>query len=142
MAVASNPDQIREQWRARLTDLIGQIQNWASDLGWTTRQIDVSVDDSELGRYSLPALLIQEGGIRILVEPVTHSAPGADGVVDLYLMPGYDDIASLYSIEGDWKLHYMFPGTSAVATIRDAESKSLTCDSLREVLDEMKKNAV
>ena len=36
----------------------------------------------------------------ILLEPV---APGTEGVVDLYLMPGYDDIASLYHYSNRWK---------------------------------------
>jgi hypothetical protein len=57
-------------------------------------------------------------------------------------MPAYDDIASLYFYEADWHVHYMFPGTPTVATIRDSEARPLTMDSLREVLEEMKKHAV
>ncbi len=44
-----------------------------------------------------PALLMQEGpSAGLILEPIARSAPGADGVVDLYLLPAYDDIASLY----------------------------------------------
>jgi len=102
----------------------------------------VSLDDSELGSYKAPALLMQEGSVRVLLEPIARSAPGANGVVDLYLMPAYDDIASLYLGSDGWRLHYMFPGTPSTATIRDADSKPLAKETLAEVLCEMKKNAV
>ena len=72
------------------------VQTWADALGWSTRQIEVTLTDSQIGKYKAPALLLQEDAIRILLEPIGRSAPGAEGVVDLYLMPAYDDIASLY----------------------------------------------
>lgn len=101
----------------------------------------MTLNDSRLGKYKAPALLLQEDAIRVLLEPIARFAPGANGVVDLYLMPAYDDIASLYLSDSGWKLHYMFPETPTVATIRDTASKTLTKDSLREVLEEMKRNA-
>ncbi len=58
----------------------------------------------------------------MLLDPVARFTPSAVGVVDLYLMPAYDDIASLYLVVGEWRLHYMFAGTPTVATIRLAES--------------------
>lgn len=142
MSTAPHLDLLQGEWLQRLSDLIRTIQGWANELGWSTRQIEVTLNDSQLGKYRAPALLIQEDATRILVEPIARSAPGAEGVVDLYLMPGYDDIASLYLCEGGWNVHYMFPGTPTVATIPDAEARPLTRDSLREVLEEMKKHAV
>ena len=56
-------------------------------------------------------------------------------------MPAYDDIASLYLVDGEWQLHYKFPGTPSVATIRQAEPCSLTKDAIGRVLDEMSINA-
>ena len=38
-------------------------------------------------------------------------APGTEGVIDLYLMPAYDDIASIYYSGDRWNLHYLFPDT-------------------------------
>jgi hypothetical protein len=75
------------------------------------------------------------------VEPIGRSAPGAEGVVDLYLMPAYDDIASLFLYDGSWNLHYMFPGDPTGATIDEAKSRSLSEETFREVLEEMIKNA-
>ena len=70
-----------------------------------------------------------------------RSAPGAEGVVDLYLMPAYDDIASLYYYGDRWNLHYMFPGTKPAATVREAEALPLSKEALEKVLAEMRQNA-
>ena len=107
MSTASSPNQLRDEWLERLSDLVGRIQGWAEQLGWSTRQIEITLSDSELGKYQAPALLMQEEAIRILLEPIARTAPGAEGVVDLYLMPGYDDIASFYFSEGDWDVHHI-----------------------------------
>lgn len=82
-----DPDRIRDEWLQRLSELVRTIESWAQELGWATRQIQVTLSDSQIGNYKAPALLIQEDTIRILLEPIARSAPGADGVVDLYLMP-------------------------------------------------------
>ena len=42
------------------------------------------------------------------MEPVARSSPGIEGLVDLYLLPAYDDIASLYHYSGKWHVHYYF----------------------------------
>lgn len=134
-------ERFRDAWLARLGGLIDSVENWVRDAGWSTRRIEKLMHDSEIGKFPAPALLLQEGTTRVLLEPVARSAPGAEGVVDLYLMPAYDDIASLYFCDGRWQLHYMFPGTPAVATIGDTDSKTLSKETLFGVLDEMRKNA-
>ena len=62
-------------------------------------------------------------------------------MVDLYLMPAYDDIASLYYYQDRWNLHYMFHGTKPVATVRDAAATVFSKESLEKVLTEMRQNA-
>ena len=134
-------DALRDDWLKRLSGLIEQIRDWVVESGWSTRTIEKGMQDLEIGAYTAPALLMQQDTYRVLLEPITRAAPGADGVVDLYLLPAYDDIASLYHCDGEWRLHYMFPGTPTVATIRDAAAVPLSKEALRDVLDEMKKNA-
>jgi len=113
------------------------VKSWAEELDWSTRQISKKMKDFRLGSYEAPALLMQKETTRVLLDPVARFAPGADGVVDLYLMPAYDDIASLYFVDGEWCLHYMFSGTPTVATIRQAQSFPLSKDAIGRVLDEM-----
>jgi hypothetical protein len=132
-----DPEVLREEWLSRLADLTSMVKGWAEELDWSTRQIVKKMKDSRLGLYEAPALLMQKETIRVLLDPVTRFAAGADGVVDLYLMPAYDDIASLYFVNGEWRLHYMFSDSPTVATIWQAESCPLSRDAIARVLSEM-----
>ncbi len=133
--------KLHEDWLTRVTTLVQDLENWAGKLGWSTRRIDKELDDAQIGKHNVPALLIQDGPVRVFVEPIARSAPGAEGVVDLYLMPAYDDIASLYFVDGKWQVHYMHPESRTVATIRDAESKPLSKETFQQVLEAMSANA-
>ncbi len=133
--------RMQDEWLARLTDLVDTVKQWAEELGWSTRRIETRLQDSQIGSYQAPALLLQMETSKALLEPIARSAPGAEGVVDLYLMPAYDDMASLYFCDGAWQLHYMFPGTPSVGTIRAADFQPFSKETLRKVLDEMRMNA-
>jgi len=136
-----NVEALRAEWLSRLSELIDQIECWAKTDDWSTRRIEKKMEDSEIGKYKAPALLLQKETARLLLEPIGRSAPGADGVVDLYLMPAYDDIATFFFYDGGWNLHYMFPGPSGVATTREEKSTSLSKETFQEVLEEIIRNA-
>lgn len=91
------PEKLRDEWLSRLCALVDMVESWARELGWASRRIEKEMKDSEIGGYLAPALLIQKETSRVLLEPIARSAPAADGIVDLYLMPAYDDVASLTS---------------------------------------------
>jgi hypothetical protein len=131
----------RHEWLERLRKLVGMVKEWADELDWATRVVDKKMEDAEIGNYKAPSLLIQKETVRLFLEPVARAAPGTEGVVDLYLMPSYDDIASLYFYNNRWNVHYVFEGATAVATIGEAEAKPLTKATLRKVFDEMKAHA-
>ncbi len=131
----------RREWVSRVSELVDLVEQWARDLGWATRRITKRLDDPYVGKHEVPALLMQEDTTRVLLEPVGRSAAGVEGVVDLYLMPAYDDIASLYYSGGAWSLHYLFTGAPSVARMRDAPAKPLSKESLQKVLAEMKQHA-
>ena len=136
-----DPALLRTEWLASLAKLTSLVKSWATELDWSTREIQERMTDSRLGTLQTPALLMQKETTRVLLDPIARFTPGADGVVDLYLMPAYDDIASLYLMNGDWRLHYIFPGDTSAATIRNAESTPLSKEALERVLDEMTANA-
>ena len=71
-----------------------------------SRRIAKTVNERRLGTYRVPVLLMEKDTVEIVLNPVARFVPGADGAVDLYVAPAYDDIASLY-FEGDhWVVHY------------------------------------
>ena len=132
-----DPQALRDEWLSRLSNLTNLVRSWAEELDWSTRQIEKKMKDSRLGSYEAPALLMQKGTTRVLLDPVARFVPGAEGLVDLYLMPAYDDVASLYYVGGDWRLHPVFPNAAAVAKIKEADSSPLSKETLGRVLDEM-----
>jgi hypothetical protein len=132
---------LARDWLRMLRSLIETVEGYAKDLSWSTKRIDKPMEDSQIGKYAAPALLMQDGTTKFLLEPITRSAPGTEGVVDLYLMPGYDDIASLYHYSKRWNLHHVYSGQKGIANVRDAEAKPLTKANLRKVLEEMKAHA-
>lgn len=134
---AENKDAVLAEWLDRLTKLVGLVEGWVKNHGWSTRRIDKKLNDSKLGTYRAPALIMQKDLVRVALEPIGRFAPGCDGVVDLYLMPELDDIASLYYENGNWSLHFMFDGGPSVGTLREAEAMPLNKDNLNRVLDEM-----
>ena len=62
-------------------------------------------------------------------------------MVDLYLLPAYDDIATLYYYNRHWNLHYVFPNSKPVASVREADAMPLTKEALERVLAEMRQGA-
>jgi hypothetical protein len=131
----------RGAWIQRVAQLVTSVEGWAKEFGWSTKRIDKKIEDSRLGNHRAAGLVMQEDTVRLLLEPISARAPGSDGLVDLYLMPGYDDIATLYHRDGGWQVHYVFPAQKAVARIKKGESRPLSKKTLGLVLDEMKKHA-
>jgi len=139
--IARERASYRAAWIQRVSDLVKSVEGWAKEFGWSTKRIDKKIEDTRLGNHKAAGLVMQEDTVRVLLEPISAFAPGSDGLVDLYLMPGYDDIASLYHREGGWHVHYVFPTRKAVAGIKEGESRPLSKKILGVVLDEMKKHA-
>lgn len=133
--------QERAVWIDRVSELVERIDQWAKELGWSTRRLEKRLDDARVGNHRVHALLMQAETVRILLEPIGRSAPGAEGVVDLYLMPGYDDIASIYYHGGHWNLHYVFPDRKVLDSGCDTEGTLLSKEALGAVLAEMTQHA-
>ena len=131
----------RRDWISSVGGLIEQVRTWAQELGWATRVIETKLDDHEIGRHRLPALLMQEETIRILLEPIGRSGTGIDGVVDLYHMPAYDDIARLTFHDGCWHLHYEFHKELIIGVDSDVSGTPLTREVFASVLREMRTHA-
>jgi hypothetical protein len=129
-----DPGKERDEWIQLLRELVKTVDGWVKP-DWSTREIDKEMQDSVLGSYNAPALLMQRAFTRVLLEPITRFAPGTDGVVDVYLMPAYDDIASLFRVGGQWKLNYAFRGGNGVARSRSAESMALPRENFLRVLE-------
>ena len=97
-------DERTHRWLERLSALVEQVDGWAKELDWSTRRIEKTMDDSRAGHYEAPALLLQKETVRIFLDPIAKAAAGAEGVVDLYPLPAYDDIATVFWIDDGWSV--------------------------------------
>jgi hypothetical protein len=137
----ADPGKARDDWNQILHELVHKIQEWLPKEEWSSKLIHKDMEDSRLGEYKAPALIMQREFTRIMVEPITRFAPGTDGVVDIYKMPAYDDIASLYRIDDEWKLHYAYRAQQTVAKIREGEGLDLNKENFLRVLNEISGHA-
>jgi hypothetical protein len=137
--LAEDKEKLRDEWLARLSDLVETVRGWAEELDWSTRRIETKMDDREIGDYKAPALIIQKETVRAILHPIGRSAPGVEGVVDFYIMPAYDDIARLYFYDNRWHLYHEFPGSPDVEP--HSRDQPLSREMFQAVLEAMMRNA-
>jgi hypothetical protein len=137
----ANPEAVKAEWLDRLERLVADVKGWAEADGWRTRVYRKPMnEDPALGRYEAPRLVMERerDGVVVALNPVARFVPGADGGVDLYLMPGYDDIASLYYEGGRWHVHYARRSDLAGTQLADQiESLPYSEETIRRILDSM-----
>jgi len=68
--LAEDKERLRDEWLARLSDLVETVRGWAEELDWSTRRIETKMDDREIGDYKAPALIIQKETVRAILRPI------------------------------------------------------------------------
>jgi hypothetical protein len=131
-----DPEGIKAEWLKCLNELASQVKAWVEPAGWRTRLVAKPTRDSILGRFEVPLLLMERNGVQIALNPVSPFIDGADGAVDLYVVPAYDEVGSLYFRDGQWTLYYVFREAD-LAGIHEPEGMPLSEPALNRVLDQM-----
>ena len=141
-AMSTNEAEVvKKVWLGRLTKLVDEIKSSAEASGWRTRRIDKTVTEQELGTYKVPVLLMEKDTVEVVLNPVARFVPGAEGAVDMYLAPAYDDIASLYFEGGQWVLHYAeHPNPMATRSVVEIKQQPYSSEAIITVLDGMAAN--
>ena len=137
--LAKDKEMLRDEWLARLSDLMETVRGWAEELDWSTRRIEAKMEDSEIGTYKAPALIIQKETVRAILEPIGRSAPDVEGIVDFYIMPAYDDIARLFFYGDGWHMYHEFPGSPDVEP--HSQDQPLSRETFQAVLEAMFRSA-
>jgi len=137
-----DPELVKAEWLRRLDDLVEIVRGWAERAGWRTRRIVKSVSERRLGRYEVPVLLMEKDTVEVVLNPVARLVPGAEGAVDLYLSPAYDDIAALYLEGGRWVVHYAeTPDPDAAESRAEFSPRPFEEATIRAILDGMATDA-
>ena len=84
---------------------------------------------------------MEKDTVEVVLNPVARFVPGANGAVDLYVAPAYDDIASLY-LEGDhWVVHYANRSDpKATESVIEIKPRPYSEQTIRKILDGMAAN--
>jgi hypothetical protein len=132
----------RDQFSQRVQALVEQVRQWVEPHEWVTKAYPKKMRDADNQIYMIPALFLQKGPIRALLDPVAYDVPGAEGVVDLYLMPTYDDLAILYFEDGTWRIHYAFPlELPDSRVVFETKAIPLSEETVNQVLDSIAAHA-
>jgi hypothetical protein len=131
-----------DEWLELLNGLLDNVKAWAEAAGWESRLTSRDVNEKGFVRYELPVLVLDRDEVELSLVPVARKVPGADGLVDLYLMPDFDDVASLYREEGKWFFHYAFhPDPMETHSIVESKRFPLDEASLNRVLNDISAHA-
>ena len=123
--------------------VVDQFESTLSRQDWMLRHDPKRMRDEAGNVYSIPSLTLFKGPIRLLLDPNGYDIPGAEGVMDLYLLPPYDPVATLYLEHGEWFIHSPFPvNLNAIANATEWTRSPLTKDSISDVLESIVQHAV
>jgi hypothetical protein len=137
---AMTPEQ--ELFQARVLALIEQFERDVDKEEWVTKRYLKTVRDSAKMVVPVWSLRLQKGATLLLLDPVGYDVPGAEAAVDLYLMPRYDDIASLFFEGGQWVFNYVFPADPReTSSVIPTETLPVTKESINKVLDTIAEHA-
>lgn len=114
-------EQVRDEWVRAVEQLVSEVESWCKANEWPTRRIDKRIEESKIGEYVVSGLLIQVDFVKLMLEPGARFVAGACGVVDLYVMPQYDDVASITLRDGVWYVRYRVTGDAISPEWRSAD---------------------
>jgi len=139
---ASEETRCRNQFQRRVKALVQQVREWVEPHEWVTKPYPKKMRDADHQIFEIPALFLQKGPTRVLLDPVAYHVPWAEGVVDLYLMPTYDDMASLYFEKGGWVIHYpLQPEPIETQSGNETKTLALSEKTINHVLDSIAQHA-
>lgn len=126
------------RFRDDVAELADLAEGWAAADGWATKRYPKRMQPAGGELFEVDTVMMQRGPAKILLDPVGLDAAGRDAVVDLYLMPDYDDLASLYRDGGGWRLYRGdFDGEDGFVSPKDRPSRPLDQDAFCRTIEEI-----
>ncbi len=132
-----DPDAVRAEWLDRLNALASQVKGWVEKHDWRTRLVSKPLRDGILGRFDVPLLLMERYAVQVALNPITRFPGNADGGVDLYIVPAYDEVAGILLEDGRWAIYYTFDRRADGKPIPEPECLPLSEETLDRVLNAM-----
>ncbi|WP_339744853.1 hypothetical protein [uncultured Rubinisphaera sp.] len=133
---------LRSQWIARMKELVTTVEKIAKENDWKTKVLSKKLKDRAFGEHFVPSLVMQKDLCQLMLEAHGRTAPGVEGgFAGIYLMPAYDDAASLYFYNNCWNIHARERRSTVIARVAYGEARELTRESLVDILEGLHANA-
>jgi hypothetical protein len=101
-----------DAFTSAIIKLIRTFKDALAGTEWSTREQPRKLLDEKGLPFTAPSLFVWRGPTSLSLDPTGYDIPGADGVVDLYLLPDYAPVATLYLEAGVWRVHSPYPTAS------------------------------
>jgi len=132
-----------QDWQQILNDLFSKIRVWVSNRDCAVKLIDKTYEVNGSGRTTIPALLIQEEALKMIVDPIDWDPVKSESIVDLYIMPQYEDGARFFYGQNEWRLYWVDPEILYPRELQRTDgSTNLDSQNFNRLLDGLKQNAV
>lgn len=133
----------RELFEQRVEELVARFEKDVDRREWVTRRYPKRLRDDARQVYEVPALYLQKGATKLLLDPIGYDIPGAEAAADLYLMPAYDPMASAYFEGGQWMIHAAaLPDAGGASSAEEPEALPLSAEVISRILNWIADHAV
>ena len=135
--------EAREQFQRRVEELVAQFEREVDRDEWVTRRYPKRLRDEDRSIYEIPALYLQKGPVKLLLDPIGFDEVDPEAVADIYLMPAYDPTVSVVHEGGRWVLYYEAAADVGVPHPPDGgRALPLTPATINQALDAIADHAV
>jgi hypothetical protein len=97
-------DRLKAEWLAAQERMIQEAAEAAKAKGWHVERDEMELEESLLGSYKAPSLLIRTWDREMRLMPVARFCAGRQGAVDLIVSPTYEREYAITFKDGHWRI--------------------------------------
>ena len=97
-------DRLLPEWLQAQEQMIQEAEAAAKAKGWYVERDEMQVEESLLGTYRAPRLLIRTWDREMMLIPVAQLCAGRQGAVDLKISPTYERAYTVTFKDGRWQI--------------------------------------
>ena len=133
----------REQFRRRVEELVAQFEREVDSNEWVTRRYPKRMRDEDRSVFEVPALYLQKGPVKLLLDPIGYNDADPLATADIYLLPAYDPTVYVLHQEGRWLIYHGSASDVGVPLPPGGdEGRPLTAATINQALDSIADHAV
>jgi hypothetical protein len=93
------------EWTCAIDAVERKAEEWSAQAAWRTRRVNKKLNESLIGPYEAPQLLIYAEPNLYVLDPVARFVPDAQGAFDFAVQPSYYTTSMYRDDDGIWYVH-------------------------------------